>query len=87
MADLVGRRFGRLVVLFRSEQPGSSRYICRCDCGTLRCVSRQSLVSARIRGCGCMKRRLSREAHLLLSAKQKSVASTISGVVNATIGE
>ena len=44
-------RFGLWSVLDRS----SSRWLCRCDCGTKRRVPRADLISSRSKGCGCAR--------------------------------
>ena len=52
--DLTGMRFGRLVVLSRSEKSGSRiRWICGCDCGKKTEVLGSSLVRGATRSCGC----------------------------------
>jgi 5-methylcytosine-specific restriction endonuclease McrA len=56
VVDLVGRRFGRLVVSKRSSNNGSRvRWMCSCDCGRKRDVFGRSLVSGRTRSCGCYR--------------------------------
>jgi hypothetical protein len=60
--DLLGQRFGRLVVL---EPAGVSKnrtqlWLCRCDCGTSTTVNSYSLRSGASRSCGCLKLELFR---------------------------
>lgn len=58
--DLTGRHFGRWTVL-KLGQPqhrGKRTYrtwTCRCECGTVRDVSEQSLVKGVSRSCGCLR--------------------------------
>lgn len=55
--DLTGRRFGRWTVLEQAE-PGkgyTTRWLCECDCGTIRTVDGQLLRSGRSRSCGCLQ--------------------------------
>lgn len=54
--DLTGRRFGRWTVLEQAE-PGkgyTTRWLCECDCGTIRTVDGQLLRNGRSRSCGCI---------------------------------
>lgn len=60
--DLVGERFGRLVVsaeLDRVRYPSGQskrRWLCLCDCGTEKAVIGQSLARGATRSCGCASR-------------------------------
>ena len=53
--DISGHQFGYWTVLRRdTEFKGSySKWICQCECGTVRSVSRSSLISGRSSSCGC----------------------------------
>lgn len=57
--DLSGKRFGRWVVLRRTEDHISksgyhfTQYECLCDCGTTRCVLASTLKNGRSQSCGC----------------------------------
>lgn len=55
--DLVGERFGRLVVVAREANAAhhNARYRCRCDCGAETVVFRNSLVTGSSRSCGCAR--------------------------------
>lgn len=55
-----GDRFGRWTVLREDKSRGYPyRYICRCDCGTVRSVMRRSLVTDSSQSCGCYHREVS----------------------------
>lgn len=57
--NLAGQRFGRLLVISRSEM--HSRHIfwdCRCDCGQFVTTRACYLKSAVTRSCGCLKKEL-----------------------------
>jgi hypothetical protein len=58
LIDLIGRRFGRLVVLERGlpDKWGSCSWFCRCDCGELRTVNGAKLRSKETNSCGCLNR-------------------------------
>lgn len=54
--NLLGQRFGRLVVIAESEQRTASRgmmWVCRCDCGREKTISAEALVKGVTVSCGC----------------------------------
>lgn len=58
MVDLMGQRFGRLVVVGLSE---TTRYtyrcwLCRCDCGAMKVISGRYLRTGATQSCGCLRR-------------------------------
>ncbi len=54
--DLVGQRFGRLVVVRQEIVDGRIvGQFCRCDCGGTKVVRTGSLSSGTIRSCGCLQ--------------------------------
>lgn len=64
--DLVGQRFGRLIVTKRAprETFGSedcAQWWCRCDCGEEVIVSSRNLRGGYTRSCGCLRRERARE--------------------------
>lgn len=64
IADITGRRFGRLVALSpteRRDKKGSVYWLCRCDCGNELEITENSLVYGNYRSCGCLKQDLQRE--------------------------
>lgn len=61
--DLTNRRFGRWLVLHKTDPPpdwkhGRTFWFCRCDCGTERAVFRNSLVTGKSQSCGCLRREI-----------------------------
>jgi hypothetical protein len=57
--NLVGLRFGRLVVLKIAQYENRKRYWhCRCDCGTEKTIVGDSLRGGLTRSCGCLTRDL-----------------------------
>jgi hypothetical protein len=56
--NLVGLRFGRLLVISRGEnsKAGHTRFLCKCDCGNVRLILSRSLVSNKTQSCGCQMR-------------------------------
>ena len=67
--DLIGQRFGRLVVLERANKPstikgGGAYWLCKCDCGNKKIVSGCKLRGDRVKSCGCLAKELSSERQL-----------------------
>jgi hypothetical protein len=71
--ELVGQRFGRLVVKSRSKNStaGKTRWSCLCDCGTQKIVIGGDLKSGRTLSCGCFKRENSKRLESLNLIGQK----------------
>lgn len=55
---LTGQRFGRLTVIrqVNGASTKSAYWLCRCDCGIEKVVSRPSLVKGTTQSCGCFQR-------------------------------
>lgn len=66
--DLIGQRFGKLVVIGRADPPvdnqGSARWHCRCDCGHDTDVVGQSLRRGLTASCGCLQKERTRAASI-----------------------
>ena len=62
--DLTGRRFGRLLVVGKTDQKaanGNYKWLCRCDCGKEVIVIGQSLTTRNnTRSCGCLRNEASK---------------------------
>jgi hypothetical protein len=56
--DMIGKKFGRLIVIGRAESDprGSSRWKCRCDCGNITQTHGASLQQGLTQSCGCLHR-------------------------------
>lgn len=55
--DLTGKRFGRLSVIGIDDRETKRTYFyCRCDCGNVKSVRSDCLVSGAVTSCGCRKR-------------------------------
>lgn len=54
--DLTGQKFGRLTVIKRADnnKNGSTRWLCKCDCGNEKIVEGGHLRSNKIKSCGCL---------------------------------
>lgn len=57
--DLVGRRFGRLVVLAFML----GKWLCRCDCGKEKSIAQRSLLVGATLSCGCLHRERTSESN------------------------
>jgi hypothetical protein len=55
--DLAGQQFGAWSVLHLVNNSGPSRFMCRCECGTLRVVSGNHLNMERSTSCGGCRRK------------------------------
>ena len=54
--DLIGRRFGRLVVLERMRNlNGKTTWLCKCDCGNDVITRGRRLMSGMTQSCGCLR--------------------------------
>lgn len=55
--DLTGKRFNKLVVLYRDENGhgDKSRWKCICDCGNETTVSGTNLKTGAVKSCGCLR--------------------------------
>lgn len=64
VADMTGRRFGRLQVLGYAgmNRRRQSTWLCRCDCGSEKTVVRTSLTAGHTRSCGCLHARVGGDA-------------------------
>lgn len=58
--DLIGNRFGRLVVVEAAQsRHGSAMWICKCDCGNItRPVFGRDLRIGKVQSCGCLHKEL-----------------------------
>lgn len=57
--NLVGQRFGRLLVLCDDgtrSSDGTIKWKCRCDCGNITHVSTTNLTSGNTQSCGCLQK-------------------------------
>lgn len=53
--DIIDKRIGKLVVLQYSKKVGVYYYyLCRCDCGNIVEVQRNSLITGNTKSCGCI---------------------------------
>lgn len=62
--NLIGKRFGRLIVLDESKERrtsnGSKKWLCRCDCGVSKTIAGDFLKDGKTKSCGCYQKELSK---------------------------
>ena len=84
MIDLVGIRFGKLVVVERlgNDKHNKTRWMCKCDCGNLKEIGGWDLRAEHSKSCGCLRTQTLVQRNLkapyfwiFTMAKQHAVAS------------
>jgi HNH endonuclease len=65
--DITGKRFGRLVVIKKTNKKKYGSYVwkCLCDCGNIKEVKRNDLISGATKSCGCLQKEKASESHKL----------------------
>lgn len=65
LMDLIGQRFGRLVVIERmiNYKSGNSRWLCECDCGNRKVIIGSYLKNGHTKSCGCLRRDTREKKH------------------------
>lgn len=60
MIDLVGKKFGRLIVIQRMDNDkfGNLRWLCQCDCGKEKIIRGSSFNNDHTRSCGCLNKEI-----------------------------
>lgn len=63
--NLIGKRFGRLLVIKRVENDkrGQTKWLCQCDCGKQVEVNGYSLTHEKTKSCGCQRKSSAHEEH------------------------
>ena len=58
-ANLIGQRFGRLVVIEEVERKGTNaQWLCKCDCGNEVKAITARLKNGHVKSCGCLSREI-----------------------------
>lgn len=56
--DETGNKHGRWTVLHRDEAyPSVGRWVCQCECGTIKTVHGTELRRGRSKSCGCLQKK------------------------------
>ena len=53
--NILGQRFGKLIVIGPVESAGRTAWLCQCDCGKIKEIKTGYLKSGRTRSCGCIR--------------------------------
>jgi hypothetical protein len=67
--EMIGRQFGRLVVIaaaapaFKSNGRPRRRYVCRCQCGVEKVITGELLRSGNTQSCGCFRKEEMKRLH------------------------
>ena len=79
--DLVGKRYGRLVVVEKAESlNGHTRWKCKCDCGNECIVHGTSLKTGNTRSCGCYKTENARKLYSTVRQNDKRLYAVWNGI-------
>lgn len=72
--NLIGERFGNLVVLNEDStyKGGKSKWNCVCDCGKEKAILACHLRSGKILSCGCYRKKINAETHKTHGMAQKA---------------
>lgn len=54
--DIAGERFGRLVAIEPITINGRRKWICKCDCGSIKVIATGALMSGGTKSCGCLSK-------------------------------
>jgi hypothetical protein len=70
--DIIGNRFGRLTVLecVGLNKCGGTIFLCECDCGNKKTISRSHIVSGDTRSCGCLRKDTDYHPNCILTCKR-----------------
>ena len=74
LIDLTGQRFGRWTVICRAgidDAGKNSTWLCRCDCGNEKIVSKVSLKNGSSKSCGCYNSELSKQRIKVLHVQHR----------------
>ena len=65
--DLSGQKFGKLLVLCRTEETGrGAKYICQCECGNIHVADGRGLKAGTVQSCGCLISSMEHKVKLIL---------------------
>ena len=54
--DISGRRYGKLVAIGKApSRNGRTRWLCKCDCGNEKVVTKEALKAGKVKSCGCLR--------------------------------
>lgn len=79
--NMVGARFGRLIVIERlpNKKGGKAQWLCKCDCGNNIVVITAELNNGHVQSCGCLRREGRKPIHGLARSKIDSIYHSMLG--------
>lgn len=60
--DLTGQRFGKLSVIKRDGNLCPTKWICKCDCGSICSIRVDRLIDGSAKSCGCYQREIAKKS-------------------------
>lgn len=52
--DIIGKRYGNLIVIKKIKKSKRNDFLCKCDCGTKKVICKSSLINGFTKSCGCL---------------------------------
>ena len=84
--NITGKRFAKLVVLGFSKKKGKSYYwLCKCDCGEIKEIAKQSIISGANQSCGCLRHKKGIQRGLKHGMSRTKLYKTWYGIINRCI--
>lgn len=81
LINLVGERFGRLVVIDKAESKSRhTRWLCLCDCGNKCIVHGTSLKTGNTTSCGCYKKENAQKLYSSVRQNDKGLYAVWNGI-------
>lgn len=81
LINLVGERFGRLVVIDKAESKSHhTRWLCLCDCGNKCIVHGTSLKTGNTTSCGCYKKENAQKLYSSVRQNDKGLYAVWNGI-------
>lgn len=56
MKNIIGKKFGNLLVIEKVKEEKRVKYLCKCDCGNETRVYKYNLTSGSTKSCGCLRK-------------------------------
>lgn len=70
---MIGKRFGRLVVIERDFTSKRTKWICECDCGNIKSIQQCHLKSGATTSCGCYQKEKAKEYNTIHGETRSSL--------------
>ena len=83
--DMIGKRFGKLVVIALSEERGSRgqlKYECLCDCGQTKIIMGEDLRRGKVKSCRCEQSRIASSANKTHGGSKERLYHVWQGIKN-----